>query len=207
LNSDVLRQGILFVISGPSGAGKSTLLHGLLREPDFVYSISCTTRGARRGEVHGEHYHFLTEDEFQRHLAREEFIEHANVHGNFYGTLRTTVMQSLEKGIDVLVDVDIQGAAMIRAHADGALREHIVDVFLTAPNLEVLRRRLMKRATETAEALEIRLQNAAAEMREWRNYRYTILSGSAQDDLENFRAVMHAERFASKRLRLNLGHE
>ncbi len=137
----------------------------------------------------------------------DEFLEHAEVHGNFYGTLRETVVENIAQGRDVLVDVDTQGAAMIRDHGNGNLREHIVDVFLTAPNLELLRRRLMRRATETAEALEIRLKNAAAEMREWCKYRYTILSGSAQEDLENFRAIMHAERQASKRLTLRLGYE
>ncbi|MEA3189027.1 MAG: guanylate kinase [Chthoniobacter sp.] len=199
------RHGILFVISGPSGAGKTTLLEGLRRDQDFVYSTSCTTRPPRLGEIDGQDYCFLSDDEFQRRLDNSEFLEHAVVHGNYYGTSRETVMRNIERGIDVLIDVDIQGAAMIREHADGMLRNYIVDVFLTAPSLEILRRRLTKRATETPEALEIRMRNAAAEMQRWRDYRYTILSGTAQYDLESFRSIMHAERFASKRLILNLG--
>lgn len=192
----------MFLVSGPSGAGKTTLLDELRRHPDFVYSISCTTREPRPGETEGNDYYFLSNEEFVRRLANGEFLEHAMVHRNHYGTLRETVIRNLEKGIDVLIDVDIQGAAMIRAHGGGALRDDIVDVFLTAPNLEVLRERLARRGTETPEMLAIRLKNAAAEMQHWREYRYTILSGSAEEDRERFRAIMVAERCASKRMEL-----
>lgn len=197
----------MFLISGPSGAGKTTLLDKLREKPDFVYSISCTTRIPRPGEIDGKDYYFLTEEEFTRRLANNEFLEHALVHCNYYGTLRERVTRNLDQGVDVLIDVDIQGATMIRKHGNGALRDDLVDVFLTVPNVDVLRKRLSKRGTETPEAFEVRIRNATTEMQHWRDYRYTILSGTAEEDLERFRAIMQAERCASARLKPDLGYE
>ncbi len=196
------RHGIVFVISAPSGGGKSTLLRMLGDEPDFVYSVSCTTRQPRAGEVDGRDYHFLSVEEFERRVAAGEFIEHALVHGNHYGTLRKTVQDSLHAGHDVLMDVDIQGAAQIRANADARLSEMLVDIFLMPPSMAELERRLRRRNTETAEQLALRLTNAADEMAQWRSYRYAILSGSPMDDFENFRAIMLAERMRSERMTL-----
>jgi len=197
------RSGILFLISAPSGGGKSTLLKLLSDEPDFVYSISCTTRAPRPGEVDGRDYHFLSVAEFQRRIAAGEFIEHAEVHGNFYGTLRRTILESMDSGHDVMMDVDIQGAARIRADADARLQAALVDIFLMPESLAEVRRRLLKRGTETPEQLEVRLRNAETEMAQWKNYRYTILSGTPMQDFENFRAIMQAERTRSSRLVLN----
>jgi guanylate kinase len=198
------RSGILFVISAPSGGGKSTLLRLLAASgcADFVYSVSCTTRAPRPGEVHGADYHFLAPEEFERRAAAGEFLEHATVHGNRYGTLRATVLDALAAGRDLLMDVDIQGAAQIRANADDRMKAALVDVFLMPPSMTELERRLRQRATETPEQLALRLKNAEAEMAEWRGYRYVILSGQAQDDLENFRAIMLTERMRSTRLAL-----
>jgi guanylate kinase len=197
------RSGILFLISAPSGGGKSTLLKMLSGEPDFVYSISCTTRAPRPGEADGRDYHFLSLPEFERRIAAGEFIEHAQVHGNFYGTLRQTILDSMNSGRDVLMDVDIQGAARIRANADGQMRDALVDIFLMPPSMEELRRRLLKRGTESPEQLDVRLRNAKTEMAEWRNYRYTMLSGTPMQDFENFRAIMRSERLRSSRMDLN----
>jgi guanylate kinase len=196
------RHGILFILSGPSGAGKTTLLESLETNRDFVYSVSCTTRPPRPGETDGEDYHFMTEPEFRRRLVNHEFLEHALVHGNHYGTLRETVMGNLAKGVDVLLDLDIQGAAGIRAFGGSEFVGHIADVFITPPSLEVLQTRLKKRATETEESLALRLKNAADEMRHWRDYRYTILSTTPAEDHRRFRAIMDAERCLSKRLNL-----
>ena len=194
------RGGILFLISAPSGGGKSTLLKLLSEEPDFVYSISCTTRAPRPGEVDGRDYHFLSVAEFERRIAAGEFIEHAQVHGNFYGTLRKTILESMDSGRDVMMDVDIQGAARIRANADEHMRAALVDIFLMPVSLDEVRRRLLKRGTETPEQLEVRLRNAETEMAQWKNYRYTILSGTPMQDFENFRAIMQAERMRSSRM-------
>ena len=197
------RSGILFLISAPSGGGKSTLLRMLAEEPDFAYSISCTTRAPRPGEVDGRDYHFLSGAEFQRRIAAGEFLEHAEVHGNFYGTLRQTILDSMSSGRDVLMDVDIQGAARIRANADEEMRAALVDIFLMPPSVEELRRRLLKRGTESPEQLDVRLRNAKTEMAAWRDYRYTMLSGTPMQDFENFRAIMQSERLRSARMELN----
>src|SRR5437762_429898 len=104
------RYGILFVVSAPSGTGKTTLCDALRQTPDFIYSVSCTTRPQRPTEIEGEDYYFINEEEFLRRVEHDEFLEYARVHGNYYGTLRDTVLSNLQKGIDVLIDVDIQGA-------------------------------------------------------------------------------------------------
>jgi len=197
------RSGILFVLSAPSGGGKSTLLKLLTVEDRFVYSISCTTRAPRPGEVDGTDYHFLTVDDFQKRVAAGEFLEHAEVHGNFYGTLRKNVESSLADGYDVLMDVDIQGAAQIKTNADAALHAAIADVFLMPETMEILEKRLNKRGTETPEQLAVRLRNAEVEMAAWVHYRYRIISGSPQDDLINFRAIMLAERMRTERLKIS----
>lgn len=197
------RLGILFVVSAPSGAGKSTLLNALRQTPDFVYSVSYTTRTPRSGEVHGEDYHFVSMEEFQRRLAGGEFLEYAEVHGNYYGTLRSVVVEQLHDGVDVLIDIDVQGARQIRADENSAIRDAVADIFIMPPSLDELRRRLNKRGTETPAQIETRLVNAAAEMEAWHAYRYTIISGSVEEDLQKFRAIMRAERYLSHRMVLS----
>jgi guanylate kinase len=200
LNSNFQRTGILFVLSAPSGAGKTTLCSALRHKPDFVYAVSCTTRAPRPGEIDGEDYHFLGDGEFNRRVTAGEFLEYAEVHGRKYGTLKEPVTENLRKGIDVLIDIDTKGAATIRACGDPFILDALVDVFIMPPNLEELRHRLMKRGTETEEQIATRLQNAAAEMERWREYKYTLISGSMEEDIEKFRAVMRAERYQSRRL-------
>jgi guanylate kinase len=197
------RRGILFVLSAPSGGGKSTLLNLLKPTQDFVYATSCTTRAPRPGEVDGRDYHFLAPEEFEQRMLVGDFLEHARVHEHRYGTLRETVMKHLVAGDDVLIDVDVQGAAAIRHNADAQLKSSLVDVFLMPASLQELRRRLLKRGTEDAATLELRLRNAVAEMAEWQSYRYTMLSGTPEEDLARFRAIMLAERMRSHRLNLS----
>ena len=204
MTSPIGRLGILFVLSAPSGAGKTTLRAGLQRQQDFAYSVSCTTRQPRQGEVHGKDYFFLTHADFEQKIAAGEFLEHAQVHGNYYGTLKSIVIESLRAGADILIDIDVQGASMIRADEHPEIRDALVDVFLMPPSMEVLRKRLSGRGTETSEQMAVRLQNAGAEMRNWPLYRYTLISGLPEEDLAGFRAIMQAERSASKRLRLSI---
>ena len=184
------------------GAGKSTLLNALRPTADFLYSISCTTRTPRPGETDGRDYHFLTRDEFERRIFAGEFIEYAEVHGNFYGTPRTSVVRNLEAGTDVLLDVDIQGAANIRRNGGPEISDSLADVFIMPPSMDELRRRLLKRGTETEQQMAVRLERAAVEMKAWREYRYTIITGSVEDDVRNFTAIMRAERSLSRRMQL-----
>jgi guanylate kinase len=198
------RQGILFVISAPSGTGKTTLCENLRATPDFIYSVSCTTRPPRAGEENGIDYHFLSRDDFQRRIERGEMLEYAQVHGNnYYGTLKATVKEALEQGTDVLLDIDVQGAATIRKTDDAMVRDSLVDVFIMPPTIEELERRLRKRGSETEEQVQQRLSTGREESKLWRLYKYTILSGSMEEDLTKFRAIMRAERYLSRRLELN----
>jgi guanylate kinase len=197
------RQGILFVISAPSGTGKTTLCENLRATPDFIYSVSCTTRAPRPGEFDGADYHFLTKEDFQSRIARGDMLEYALVHGNYYGTLKATVKEALAQGTDVLLDIDVQGAMSIRNTDDLMLRDSLVDVFIMPPTLEELEKRLRKRGTETEEQVQQRLRTGREESKLWPLYKYTILSGSMEEDLIKFRAIMRAERYLSRRLELH----
>ena len=197
------RQGILFVISAPSGTGKTTLCENLRATPDFIYSVSCTTRTPRSGEVDGTDYHFLSKENFLNRAENGEMLEYALVHGNYYGTLKSTVKEALAQGTDVLLDIDVQGAMSIRKTDDPMVRDSLVDVFIMPPTLEELEKRLRKRGTETEEQVQQRLATGKEESKLWPLYKYTILSGSMEEDLIKFRAIMRAERYLSRRLELN----
>ena len=194
------RYGILFVVSAPSGAGKTTLVEALRRTPNLFYSVSCTTRSPRSGEVEAEDYRFLSAAKFQRQVEAGDFLEHAQVHGDYYGTLRQPVLTNLRDGVDVLIDIDTQGAASIRNTADPFIRQSLADVFIMPPDLDELRRRLKLRGTENEEQIERRLATAAREMESWPDYRYTIISKSIEEDLQKFRHIMDAESYLSRRL-------
>ena len=200
MSKEFSRYGILFVVSAPSGAGKSTLCDALRQTPDFVYSVSCTTRPPRAGEIDGEDYHFLSKPDFLARVEDGAFLEYAEVHGKYYGTLREPILSNLHKGVDVLIDIDTQGATAIREFDDAFVRQALADVFIMPPDLEELRRRLTKRGTETPAQIEVRLQTAAREMEHWRDYRYTIISRSVEEDLLKFRHIMGAERYLSSRM-------
>ena len=188
------RLGVLLVVSGPSGSGKTTLCRKLADMGEVVYSVSATTRPPRPGEVHGRDYFFFSEAEFQEQIGRGEFFEHARVHGNLYGTLKTYVKQNLERGIDVVMDIDIQGAAQVRACDDDLVQRCHTDVFILPPSVQSLEERLANRGTEDREKLALRMKNALTEIEHWRDYDYALVSGSREHDLERFRALLLAER-------------
>jgi guanylate kinase len=200
LSKKFSRRGILFVVSAPSGAGKTTLVERIRRTPNLFYSVSCTTRAPRAGEIDGQDYQFLSDADFRERIEKGDFLEHAQVHRDRYGTLREPVVTNLKSGKDVLIDIDTQGAAVIRNCGDPVIRDALADVFIMPPDLEELRKRLLKRGTETAEQIDSRLATAAREMEHWRDYRYTIISGSVEEDLQRFRQIMEAESYLSRRL-------
>jgi guanylate kinase len=200
LSKKFSRRGILFVVSAPSGAGKTTLVERIRRTPNLFYSVSCTTRAPRAGEIDGQDYQFLSDADFRERIEKGDFLEHAQVHRDHYGTLREPVVTNLKSGKDVLIDIDTQGAAVIRNCGDPVIRDALADVFIMPPDLEELRKRLLKRGTETAEQIDSRLATAAREMEHWRDYRYTIISGSVEEDLQRFRQIMEAESYLSRRL-------
>ena len=200
MSSRFSRNGILFVLSAPSGAGKTTLVDALRQTSEFVYSVSCTTRPARAGEVEAEDYRFLSEEEFNARAKAGEFLELATVHGHRYGTLLKPIVEDLMNGRDVLIDIDTQGAANIRKHKDQFICQALADIFIMPPDVDELRRRLTKRGTETTEQIEARLATAIREMESWPQYRYTIISRTTEEDLQKFRHIMNAERYLSRRL-------
>lgn len=191
---------LLLVVSAPSGAGKSTLCNRLVEKfPGMTYSVSCTTRAPRGEEKNHEHYHFLSREEFCSQVGRGEFLEHADVHGNFYGTLQETVRKALREGRDLIMDIDVQGAAQIRAACaqlpeDDPLRQSFVDMFIAPPSMDELRRRLCGRATDSEEVIEKRMRNAEAEMDERSTYRHLIINDEIEDALEKMVNVIRAER-------------
>ena len=201
MSNQFSRRGILFVVSAPSGAGKTTLVEALRQTPNLFYSVSCTTRTPRTGEVDGEDYRFVADADFRARVAAGDFLEYAQVHGDYYGTLREPALTNLNNGVDALIDIDTQGAATIRNCSDPIIREALADVFIMPPNIDELRRRLRKRGTETEDQINRRLETALREMELWRDYRYTIISGSIDEDLERFRHIMAAESYLTRRLR------
>ncbi len=196
------RQGILFVVSAASGTGKTTLCDNLRQTSDFIYSVSCTTRPPRPGEVEGEDYSFVSKEVFEGKIRSESLLEYAPVHDHFYGTPKAPVLEALKNGTDVLLDIDIQGASQIRSNGDPLIRSSLVDVFIMPPTLTELERRLRKRGTESEEQIQKRLARGREEMKLWPDYRYTILSSSMEEDLTKFRAIMRAEHYLSSRLTL-----
>jgi guanylate kinase len=194
------RRGILCVVSGPSGSGKTTLCRRYTdTDAEAVYAISATTRAPRGGERDGVDYFFLSREDFQKRSLRGEFLEWAEVHGNFYGTLKSEVLAHLEAGRDVLMDIDVQGAALVRQQADPVIAGAMVDIFILLSSDEELVKRLQGRGTETAEQLALRLHNAREEMRHWPDYTYTVVSRDRETDFATFSAILTGERCRSVR--------
>jgi guanylate kinase len=194
-----LGHPLLLVVSAPSGGGKTTLCNRLRSEfQRMAYSISCTTRAPRGAEQQDVHYHFLTPDEFEKRSQSGAFLEQAEVHGNRYGTLRSEVVAALSTNRDILMDIDVQGAAQIRAAvrtapADDLLRNAFVDVFILPPSEKVLRERLTGRGEDSPETIARRLQNARLEMATWRDYRYVIVNDDLDTAYGQLRALVLAE--------------
>ncbi|MCB1076245.1 MAG: guanylate kinase [Verrucomicrobiae bacterium] len=201
MSFDLQRRGIVCIVSGPSGSGKTTLCRALSASDERCdYAVSCTTRKPRTGEVDGRDYHFLSREDFEARTTRGEFLEWAEVHGNLYGTLKRSVLDLVDGGRDVLMDIDVQGAALVRNNPDPAIRDSLVDVFILLPDRDEMVKRLSGRGTEDAAEMDLRLRNAMEEMRHWRDYAYTIVSGTPEEDLRRFRAIVEGERCRTRRL-------
>jgi guanylate kinase len=174
----------LIVVSAPSGAGKTTLCQRLLRDfSQLRLSVSCTTRAPRGQEKHGQDYFFLSKDEFKAKIAAGDFAEWAEVHGNFYGTLKSTIEQNLRAGLSVLLDIDVQGAASLRK----AFPKEAVTIFVSPPSLDELEKRLRSRGTDSEESVARRMANARREMQEAPHFDRVILN----DQLERAYSELH----------------
>ncbi len=194
---------IFLVVSAPSGGGKTTVCNRLLSSDlGLQRAITCTTRAPRPGEVDGKDYYFLTKDQFESKKAADEFLEWANVYGNFYGTLKSEIIRRLELGQDVIVSVDVQGVASIAkmAKSDPVLSASFVSLFIALPSVDALRKRLEGRGSDSPEVIQKRLDTARAEMQTCGGFDYILLSGSMDEDYERAHAVVLAEKMKRSRV-------
>ena len=188
---------LLILISAPSGGGKTTLCQQMLKaRPDMVRAVTCTTRAPRSGEKDGVDYYFLKAEDFQRRVKAGDFLEHATVYGNGYGLLKSELLGKLRAGKDVLLNVDVQGAATIRrkAQREPEFRRSLVTIFLTPASLAEVRRRLKTRGADSAAEIQKRLAVARQEIAQWRDFDYLLISASVPEDLRRALAIVEAEK-------------
>ena len=194
--NSIQRRGILLVLSSPTAAGKSTIARSILQEDKgFSSSISVTTRPKRPSEIDGQHYHFISIREFERLREDDALLEWAEVHGNFYGTPREPVEKAMAAGRDMLFDVDYQGAAQMRMKVPADL----VSIFILPPSMEELRRRLLRRAEDSAESMTRRLATARTELEEWHDYDYVVVNTDLSDAFTEVQSIITAERLRRDR--------
>jgi guanylate kinase len=183
-------RGILFVVSSPSGGGKGTLIQRVLKQvPNLSYSVSFTTRPPRNGELNGREYFFVTTEMFESMVARGDFLEWAHVHGKLYGTARQQVVREVSEGRDIILEVDVQGAASVRS-----LMADSVSIFILPPSFQVLKQRLQARGTDSPEELDLRLRNAPLELKDYSAFQYVILNDDLERAANQMTAIVHAER-------------
>ena len=188
--ADQPSSGSLFIVAAPSGAGKSSLVNALLaKDPSIKLSISCTTRAPRPGEEHGREYFFLSEQDFIDRQQRGEFLEHAKVHGNYYGTSRPQIEEQMHAGVDVLLEIDWQGARQIRQHFPQA-----VGIFILPPSLSELEERLKKRAQDSDEVIARRVQAASGEIAHAGEFEYVTINADFETALSHLTAIVEASR-------------
>ena len=194
------KRGHLYVIAAPSGAGKTSLLKALMaRRPGLEFSVSCTTRNPRPGEVDGRDYHFIARKDFEHLVGADEFIEHANVYGNLYGTRKSVVEAALAEGRDLILEIDWQGAAQVRKRLPEA-----VQIFILPPSRAELESRLRKRGSDPEDVIARRLQESTLEMSHWSDFDYVIVNRKFDQALAEINAIFDGQGQASRRDRPEL---
>lgn len=189
-------KGLLIVISGPSGAGKGTICKALIDNNDFFISVSATTRNPRVGEVDGESYYFLTRNEFEKRIEKNDFLEYAEVYGNFYGTPKSSVLEHIERGRDVILEIDIQGALKVKdAYPEG------VFIFILPPSMEELKKRIQNRGSETPESLMTRFKSAYKEINYVSKYNYAVVNDQVDVAVEKIESILITERCRVDRIK------
>lgn len=197
VSDSIARRGLILILSSPSGAGKTTLTRAIAQDPSWALdlSISVTTRGRRPSEIDGRHYHFIDREAFDDLRNRDDLLEWAEVHGNFYGTPRRPVEKVLGSGRDMIFDIDYQGTRQVRSK----LAQDVVTVFILPPSMAELRQRLERRAEDSAETIEKRLANARTEIQRWVEYDYVIVNDDLQNAFRALQGILAAERLRRAR--------
>ena len=186
------KKGVLVILSSPSGAGKTSIARALVEEnKSFLFSVSATTRKSRPGEVNGREYHFLTVDEFRERINDGQFLEHAKVFGNLYGTPLEPVMESINDGKDLIFDVDWQGGKQIRS---SSLSKFVISIFILPPSIKALQERLMKRAQDSSETVKDRMTKSIGEIMHWKEYDYVIVNNNFEQTLHEVKSIITSEK-------------
>ena len=186
------KKGVLVILSSPSGAGKTSIARALVEEnKNFLFSVSATTRKSRPGEVNGREYHFLTVDEFREKINDGQFLEHAKVFGNLYGTPLEPVMESINNGKDLIFDVDWQGGKQIRS---SSLSKFVISIFILPPSIKALQERLMKRAQDSSETVKDRMTKSIGEIMHWKEYDYVIVNNNFEQTLHEVKSIITSEK-------------
>ena len=185
-------KGVLVILSSPSGAGKTSIARALVEEnKNFLFSVSATTRKSRPGEVNGREYHFLTVNEFRERINDGQFLEHAKVFGNLYGTPLEPVMESINDGKDLIFDVDWQGGKQIRS---SSLSKFVISIFILPPSIKALQERLMKRAQDSSETVKDRMTKSIGEIMHWKEYDYVIVNSNFEQTLHGVKSIITSEK-------------
>jgi len=185
-------KGVLVILSSPSGAGKTSIARALVEEnKSFLFSVSATTRKSRPGEVNGREYHFLTVDEFREKINDGQFLEHAKVFGNLYGTPLEPVMESISNGKNLIFDVDWQGGKQIRS---SSLSKFVISIFILPPSIKALQERLMKRAQDSSETVKDRMTKSIGEIMHWKEYDYVIVNNNFEQTLHEVKSIITSEK-------------
>ena len=185
-------KGILVILSSPSGAGKTSIARALVEEnKNFLFSVSATTRKSRPGEINGREYHFLTVNEFRERIDNGQFLEHAKVFGNLYGTPLEPVMESINDGKDLIFDVDWQGGKQIRS---SSLSKFVISIFILPPSIKALQERLMKRAQDSSETVKDRMTKSIGEIMHWKEYDYVIVNNNFEQTLHEVKSIITSEK-------------
>ncbi|MCA3694855.1 guanylate kinase [Aquidulcibacter sp.] len=190
------RRGLMLALVSPSGAGKTTLSRRLVEEdPEIALSVSWTTRAPRPGETDGVHYHFVDKDQFRAHRAQDGFLEWAEVHDHYYGSPRESAFATLQSGLDLMFDVDWQGALQLRTSAP----EDVVKVFILPPSMAELKRRLISRGQDSPEVIKKRMTNAYGEISRWENFDYVLVNEDLEQSYAHLKTILAAERMRRAR--------
>ena len=189
-----MNKGLLIVVSAPSGCGKGTVLHEILKDDSFYCSVSATTRKPREGEINGVNYYFLSKEEFEQKIKDDAMLEYAQYCENYYGTLKQEVDSNLEKGKNVILEIDVQGAMQIKKQCPEG-----VFIFMLPPSVKELERRLRKRGTETDDVIALRVAEAEGEIKQASKYDYVMVNAALEDAVEDFKTIVNAQKFKAER--------